>query len=353
MDVTLAFIGAILLGLGILLVLAGIGIVRIESDIKVRTGTGTAVAGMFFVVIGILVLFFRFGGSAKLSPEPTPVIELANTPTSVPEVVEVVTLVEEMEEPLPEPTLIVEVAPTMEPTEAPTEEVVEAPVAPTEVVPDTADAVTTLAEEVVGAETAVKLQTTATNIGIFAGPSDVNPRLGLLNFNDELEVLGKVRGSLWYQVEAESGVTGWVDADKVEFISGSDDDVPITWPSASSSDGEQEPVTTTTCMSTAVARNATGTVFIKWSNLPDDARWLYLTIRGELNGEMTDLIQPNNKIDVNDRDTAAKGFELGSYLFNPDDPSSKGFPTGTNFNFTLQAQDAGGNSLCVASGNFQ
>ncbi len=351
MDVTLAFIGAILLGLGILLVLAGIGIVRIESDIKIRTGTGTAIAGMFFVVIGILVLFFRFGIGVKLNPEPTPAIQLVTAPTSVPEVVEVVTSVEEEAvEPLPEPTEIVEIASTLEPVQEPTEEVAEEPVSPTEVVPE---APTTLTEEVVGTETTVKLQTTATNVIIYAGPSDVNPHLGLLNYNDELEVLGKVRGSIWYRVKAETDVVGWVDANQVEFISGSDEEVPETWPLTASENTQSDTITTKTCMSTAVERDAVGTVFIKWSNLPEDARWLYLTIRGELNGEMTDLIQPNNKIDVNDRDTAARGFELGSYLFNPDDPSSKGFPTGTNFNYTLQAQDTDGSSLCVVSGNFQ
>jgi hypothetical protein len=202
-------------------------------------------------------------------------------------------------------------------------------------------------------EVVTRLQTTVTDVGIYAGPSEQNPRLGLLSYHEEIEILGKVRGSAWYQVIAESGVTGWVNGDKVEFIEGSDEDIPITWP-LSSTDGNGRSVTdaSTTCMSVSAKRDVAGSIYIKWSNLPDDTRWLYLTVRGLLNGEMTDLIQPNNRIDVNDSDTAENGFMLGSYLFDPDDPSSKGFPTGTVFSFTLQARDASFEALCAVSGTF-
>jgi len=204
----------------------------------------------------------------------------------------------------------------------------------------------------------IQVQTNTQDVGVFYGPSTENLKASILKFNEVVQAIGKVRGSLFYEVLLDNGITGWVEGEKVDFVSGSDEDVPLTWPRTGSIVSDDDSSNSSGSSSSSgcsfqiwVEENQVNDVFIHWSNLPQDTRWLVLKVLGRLNGRNTNLIEPNT-IDANDVDTQENGFMLGSWRFDPDDPSWKGFPENTQFTFTLEAQDENRNGMCSKSSTF-
>lgn len=200
----------------------------------------------------------------------------------------------------------------------------------------------------------IRLRTNTQDVDVYYGPSTENLRAAILKYQQVVQAIGKVRGSSFYEVLLDNGITGWVESDKVDFVAGSDEDVPQTWPRTStvSNGGTGETPVVSGCSLRVWAKdNQVNDVFIRWDDLPSDTRWLYLKVQGSLNGRNTNLIEPNT-IDANDVDTRENGFMLGSWRFDPDDPNSKGFPENTQFTFTLEAQDENRNGICSKSGTF-
>ncbi len=229
-------------------------------------------------------------------------------------------------------------APTLTPTTA----VVESPP------PPTATALPSPTTETIPTPTneTFQMRTTTTNVKIYAGPSDANPALGLLDYDVIVEVIGKVRGSSWYQVKTDAGLTGWVEANVVEFVNGNDDNLAVSWPPTPQSVTivATSPGPSTQCANEHIVFDPNGDVRILWNDYPDDTSYLRLTVSGAADG--SPLIYPSN-IDQNDPDWAENGYTIGSWL-----PEQRGFPDNTTYVYVLQALDAGGNEICAVDGNF-
>lgn len=194
------------------------------------------------------------------------------------------------------------------------------------------------------------VQTITTDVDVFYGPSEQNSRAGVLKLGDEVESIGKVRGGIWIEVVLQNGQVGWVDANKVEFIQGTMEDLPQTWPRTVTDQGVSG--SGGSCgLKAFTIQDYFGTVWVRWQDLPANASWLKLTINAPLNGALVDLLESQD-IDSSDMDTASKGFELGTWRFDPNDPNWKGFPAGTTYHFVLSAQDSAHNTLCTVQGDF-
>ena len=190
----------------------------------------------------------------------------------------------------------------------------------------------------------VQLRTIATNVRVRTGPSEENPTLSLLNSGVVVEVLGKVRGGWWYEIKTDGNVTGWVDGDLVQFIAGSDADVPITWPSLTATSPPETDTPPSLCSAVEVVHGQNGDVRLLWTGYPVGTDHLRLTVSGTADGNP--LIYPND-IDQTDPDWAKNGFTIGSWLF-----GQRGFADNTTFTYVMQALDGAGGELCAVSGRF-
>lgn len=257
-----------------------------------------------------------------------------------------------------QPVLIAEETNTLVPTEtimtatgAPTETVGE--VATETSLPPTATAVPIASPTAIPDETAtpviVKLETTTTNVNLYGGPSTENPVMGLLVSGVVVEAIGKVNNGSWYEVRTEAGKVGWVEAEKVAFVSGIETAVSITWPRSTANNDSLTPVasggtSTADCTGVSVTRNDFGERHILWNSYPETTDHLWLSISGADSGDP--LIYPN-VIDQNDPDWAENGFTIGSWLY-----GQRGFPENTTYLYLLKAIDASGTEICAVSGNF-
>ena len=290
------------------------------------------IIGSLFLFVGIM-LFAWNPQNVTISNQPTS----TSTSESLPTQTATRTIVSS-----PDPTASSTVTPQIEPedTATPTSSPIPIPTNTTTPTPTTTPVITEI----------IVIETITTNVPVFYGPSDENDKAGFLKFGERVEAIGKVLGGSWIEVVLENGQVGWVEANNIQFVQGTVDALLQTWPRTAS--GTSVSSSGGTCgLKAFTFEDVVGTVWVRWQDLPQGTAWLELSITAPLDGEQIELLEKQD-IDASDADTAAKGFELGTWRFDPDDPNWKGFPEDTTYQFVLAAQDAARTPLCTVQGEF-
>jgi hypothetical protein len=184
---------------------------------------------------------------------------------------------------------------------------------------------------------------------VYAGPDSTQPHMGVLRLREAADVIGKTQQGEWLQVVTSRGIEGWVDPEFVEFITGSLDQVPITWSGAVTppqpQDGEngavQQSCVTVTVSKRDVPLKAFDDVTLDWSNAPSGTARLWLSVYiSQADGSKVYAVDPT----YSDLITP---YIIHEWVF-----ADRHFAPGTTFTYTAEAQDAGGNKICTTTGAF-
>lgn len=188
---------------------------------------------------------------------------------------------------------------------------------------------------------------------VYAGPDNSNQILGDLKKDETAEIISRTAQSEWLKISTERDITGWINPDSVQIISGNVADVPVdpVWsgsvmPPTSCSSRESGPdLPPSGCVTVHIEKQVLSTdyfddVLFSWSNVTESAQYLIFQIRGTVDDETTTLL-PEERVEP----TAE--YLVGRWRF-----EDGGFAHGSEFDYLVTAVDTQGNDICSVSGHF-
>lgn len=192
----------------------------------------------------------------------------------------------------------------------------------------------------------IQVQSLGGDIWVYAGADTINIRLGDMKQVEKGIVLGKDRWENWVKVETEREVVGWVQLEKVTFISGAIEDVPVAWPLSGSGLVAVGTQTSSSCINVTLSTQDWPSqhfddIWLQWSNVSDETTSIKIEITGDVDGSSTALIFPTYS------DVSEAEYYIGYWKF-----VEKGFPKGVTFTYSVSAIAADNTQICTTFGTF-
>lgn len=195
----------------------------------------------------------------------------------------------------------------------------------------------------------VQVQAIEDGMFVYAGPDSGQPHMGVLRLRETADVIGKTQQGEWLEVITSRGIEGWIDPQFVGLVTGSLDQVPVTWrgpvtpPQATPivGGGTPQSCVTVTVSKRDVPLKAFDDVTLSWSNAPSGTARLWLSVYvPQANGSKTYAVFPT----YSDLITP---YIIHEWVF-----ADRHFAPNTTFTYAVEAQDAGGNRICTTTGAF-
>ncbi len=186
------------------------------------------------------------------------------------------------------------------------------------------------------------------NTELYLGASIYTGVRALLQVGDTVLPTGITEDNRWYSVQAErndQALEGWVQAENLEFVSGTIGSLPVVVPTISVTIPSPSACNLDVSIKTSPVLNSSfdDVRILLTGTYPTEAHHLLLTV-SSVDGRP--LVYPNF-IDFNDPDFDDYGYLIGSWLF-----EDRGFTDNTMFNYSLQVLDVNDNELCAFTGSF-
>ncbi|NOG37595.1 MAG: hypothetical protein HND44_23965 [Chloroflexi bacterium] len=165
-------------------------------------------------------------------------------------------------------------------------------------------------------------------------------------FQETASVIGRTQQSEWLQVITSRGIEGWIDPQFVEIVTGSLEQVPVTWsgpvrPPTTAIKDIQQSCVTVTVSKRDIPLKAFDDVTLSWNNAPSGTARLWLSVYvPQADGSKTYAVFPT----YSDLITP---YIIHEWVF-----ADRHFAPNTTFTYAVEAQDVGSNTICTTSGAF-
>lgn len=192
----------------------------------------------------------------------------------------------------------------------------------------------------------VQVQAIQDGMFVYAGPDSGQPHMGVLRLRETADIIGKTQQGEWLEVITSRGIEGWIDPQFVELVTGSLDQVPVTWSGAVTPPTTATSVVQPSCVTVTVSKRdvplkAFDDVTLSWNNAPSGTARLWLSVYvPQADGSKTYAVYPT----YSDLITP---YIIHEWVF-----ADRHFAPNTTFTYAVEAQDAGGNRICTTTGAF-